>query len=124
MMPRPPLLEASFLAIQRARLLALRIDLARLIDREAAEADQVLTAARGSASETEDSAQDLTLTDNDRLKSSRLGLQRAAIDRALSKLEEGTYGFSDVSGLPIPLARLQAFPQAVRTTDEESGAGR
>lgn len=119
MIPRPPVLETSFLAIQRARLLALRIDLSRLMDREAAEADQVLSTSRSQANTTEDLAQDSALADLDRTLSSRLGRQKTAIDRALAKLDEGTYGFSDVSGLPIPVARLQAYPQSVRTVDEE-----
>src|SRR5438270_218134 len=38
-----------------------------------------------------------------------------AIDRALRRLEEGTYGVSVVSGRPIPDDRLEALPWAART---------
>lgn len=48
-----------------------------------------------------------------------LGPQIIAIDRALAKLDEGTYGYSDISGLPIPITRLQALPHALRTIAEE-----
>jgi DnaK suppressor protein len=41
------------------------------------------------------------------------------IDRALQKIEEGTYGLSDVSGDPIPQGRLEAMPEAVRTVEEQ-----
>ena len=41
------------------------------------------------------------------------------IDRALEKIEEGTYGVSDVSGEPIPRGRLEAMPQAVVTVGEQ-----
>lgn len=41
------------------------------------------------------------------------------IDRALAKIEEGTYGFSDLSSDPIPKARLEAMPDALLTIDEE-----
>ena len=41
------------------------------------------------------------------------------IDRALQKVEEGTYGLSDVSGEPIPPGRLEAMPEAVRTVEEQ-----
>lgn len=34
------------------------------------------------------------------------------IDRALQKIEEGSYGKCDVSGEDIPLARLEAIPYA------------
>lgn len=42
-----------------------------------------------------------------------------AIDRALAKIDEGTYGLSDMSGKPIPKARLEATPEAVLTVEEE-----
>jgi DnaK suppressor protein len=41
------------------------------------------------------------------------------IEHALTKMEAGTYGFSEDSGEPIPLARLKAVPWARRTEDEE-----
>ena len=42
-----------------------------------------------------------------------------AIDRALAKIDEGTYGLSDMSGKPIPKARLEATPEAVLKVEEE-----
>jgi DnaK suppressor protein len=47
--------------------------------------------------------------------------QLAKVNRALSKLADGTYGLSDVTGDPIPLPRLEALPWA--TTNVEDGAG-
>ncbi len=41
------------------------------------------------------------------------------VELALKKLEDGTYGFSEQSGEPIPLERLDALPWARRTTAEE-----
>jgi DnaK suppressor protein len=41
------------------------------------------------------------------------------IARALQKMDEGTYGLSDVDGTPIPLARLQALPYALTTVEQE-----
>ena len=37
------------------------------------------------------------------------------IDRALIKIEEGTYGICDVTGEEIPRARLDAIPYATMT---------
>lgn len=37
------------------------------------------------------------------------------IDRALEKIEEGTYGVCDVSGEEIPIKRLEAIPYATMT---------
>jgi DnaK suppressor protein len=41
------------------------------------------------------------------------------VERALQKIEEGTYGLSDESGEPIPRGRLEAVPEAIRTVDEQ-----
>ena len=40
------------------------------------------------------------------------------IDHALERIEEGTYGISEVSGKPIPVARLRAIPWATMTVEE------
>jgi DnaK suppressor protein len=37
------------------------------------------------------------------------------VDRALEKIEEGTYGICDLSGEEIPLKRLEAVPYATMT---------
>ena len=39
------------------------------------------------------------------------------IERALDKLDEGTYGRCDVCGAPIGADRLEAIPSAVRCID-------
>ena len=41
------------------------------------------------------------------------------IDRALEKIEEGTYGICDISGKEIPKARLLAIPYATMTVDSQ-----
>jgi RNA polymerase-binding protein DksA len=41
------------------------------------------------------------------------------IDRALRRIEEGTYGISEVSGKPIPVERLEAVPWATTLVDEQ-----
>jgi DnaK suppressor protein len=41
----------------------------------------------------------------------------ARIERALSKLDEGTYGDCDVCGKPIVRARLRAMPDSVMCLD-------
>ena len=42
-----------------------------------------------------------------------------ALERAEARLAEGTYGLSVESGEPIPDERLEAYPLAERTVDEE-----
>lgn len=43
--------------------------------------------------------------------------QLAAVDHALQKFEEGTYGLCDNCGQPIPPERLEALPQATLCLD-------
>src|SRR3954454_24549327 len=45
--------------------------------------------------------------------------QLAALERAEARLEAGTYGLSVDSGEPIPDQRLEAYPLAERTVEEE-----
>ncbi len=45
--------------------------------------------------------------------------QLAALERAEARLEQGTYGLSVESGEPIPDERLEAYPLAERTVEEE-----
>jgi len=42
----------------------------------------------------------------------------AEIERALRRIEEGSYGVSEVSGKAIPIERLEAVPYAVTLVDE------
>jgi DnaK suppressor protein len=44
------------------------------------------------------------------------------IDRALARLEAGTYGRSVLSGKPIPDQRLEADPAAELTVEEARAA--
>lgn len=41
------------------------------------------------------------------------------IDRALDKIEEGTYGLCDVTGKDIPKARLEVLPYATMTVEAQ-----
>jgi DnaK suppressor protein len=48
-----------------------------------------------------------------------LQAQLDAVERAEQRLAAGTYGLSVQSGQPIPDERLEAFPTAELTTEEE-----
>lgn len=41
-----------------------------------------------------------------------------AVKNALRRMDEGTYGYSEISGRPIPLERLEAIPTATTLVDE------
>ena len=42
-----------------------------------------------------------------------------SVDRALQKIEEGTYGICDDTGEPIPRGRLEAMPEAIYTVEAQ-----
>ena len=48
------------------------------------------------------------------------GTLLSEIDRALAKMDQGTYGVSELSGRPIPLERLRVEPFARFTAEEEA----
>jgi DnaK suppressor protein len=50
---------------------------------------------------------------------SDLATQLAALERAESRLADGTYGLSTVSGKPIPDERLEIVPTAELTVEEQ-----
>jgi RNA polymerase-binding transcription factor DksA len=42
------------------------------------------------------------------------------VNKALARIEAGSYGLSEVSGKPIPIERLEAVPSATTLVNEES----
>lgn len=46
------------------------------------------------------------------------------IEDALKKIEDGTYGLSEISGKPIPIERLEALPTARNLVEEEDAEQR
>jgi RNA polymerase-binding transcription factor DksA len=61
------------------------------------------------------------LFDRDRMMAATENMTRILdkIERALKKIDDGTYGFSDIDGKPIPIERLEAIPYAVTTVQQE-----
>ncbi|HUG25249.1 TraR/DksA family transcriptional regulator [Piscinibacter sp.] len=113
-------LSPTFIAAQGARLTLMREELIAsggAAIREETELQQdSLHESQGSG----DDAQKTTMQDNDAALFVRNRQRLVAIDRALQKIEEGTYGVSDESGEPIPQARLEAVPESLCTVAEES----
>lgn len=117
---KPAVSDAAFLEKQRARLLKLKAEVSSTAASEETEESAVDREALGGAHEFEDDAQRLALLEVEGTLV-RHSIQRLPmIERALRKLTDGTYGFSDVSGRAIPLERLEAMPEAIYAADEEA----
>lgn len=113
--------DPKFLKRQRERLIAMRDDIQ---NGESAKSKLDRAPRSEGAEEIEDDAQRLAQSEIDGavqvVEQQRLNL----IDRALAKIDEGTYGLSDESGDPIPKARLEAIPEAIFTIEEEEARER
>jgi DnaK suppressor protein len=114
-----PHLEADFIERQRQTLQKLRATLLRAAKSGEAEEATVNSESSGGAREYEDDAQKLAMLELDGNLVARDVARLERIDRALKKIEEGTYGASDLSGKPIPKERLEAVPESLHTVAEE-----
>jgi DnaK suppressor protein len=113
------ILDAAFIEQQRRYLVKLRAVLTAAARNEEDEEADIKRESGDRPREYEDDAQklaNLELAGN--LVVRNIGrLDR--VERALTKLEEGTYGLSDLSGKAIARERLEAVPEAICTLDEE-----
>jgi DnaK suppressor protein len=103
-------LDPAFIEKQRQALSKVRAELSSAA---------INDANAGGPREYEDDAQKLNALELDGALLLRDLERRGRVDRALQKIEEGTYGFSDMSGLPIPRERLEVVPESIYTFSEE-----
>jgi RNA polymerase-binding transcription factor len=66
-----------------------------------------------------DEASELYQDESDQGRRVRLLRELQAVERAEKRLQNGTYGLSVVSGERIPDDRLEAYPLAERTVEEQ-----
>jgi DnaK suppressor protein len=113
-------LDQDFLDNQRRRLVNLKGELERM--RDGLEEDQ---------RQLEDQEDDLSEHDSGDMSHSIFDREMDAtveqtaekrlhyVERALQKIEEGTYGVCDDTGENIPKGRLEAVPEAIRTVEAQ-----
>lgn len=113
-------LDRDFIENQRQRLIDLRDELGGV--RDGLDEDQRELEGQGDDFEETDSG-DLSQSIFDREMDASVGEQierrLGEIERALEKIEEGTYGVCDDTGEEIPKGRLEAIPEAVRTVEAQ-----
>jgi DnaK suppressor protein len=113
-------LDREFIERQKERLQELKAELTRVRDglnedsRFRAEEEGDFT-----QHDSGDMSQSLFTREVDATVEQQVGRRLQAVERALEKIEEGTYGLSDESGEPIPRGRLEAVPEAARTVEEQ-----
>jgi len=118
-------LDANFIAKQKERLQSLRDELLRIL-RAAEEDERSRTEQDADFTEHDsgDMSRDIFDREIDATIVEQVEQRLEIVDRALQKIEEGTYGLSDASGEPIPRGRLEAVPEAIRTVEEQQRFGR
>ena len=109
----------------RSLLIAERDEVRSLLKgAEAAGRDDRVAEVESEAEDIEDAALALTEEGEDDAIAESLRDRLDAIDRALHRLDDGTYGRSIRSGEPIPDERLEADPAAELTIEEARAAER
>jgi DnaK suppressor protein len=114
-----PRFDKVFVARKREQLTKLRERLLNSTQAAQAEETNINSESAGQAREYEDDAQRLANLELDGMLVDRDVLRLTRIERALQKIEDGTYGFSDKSGASIPIERLEAIPEAIYTLTEQ-----
>ena len=110
-------LSAEQLATLRERLERLRGDLRTRLER-----DQAVAREAEPEAEPLDAAEQTREQDDAILRANRDRAQLREVEGALSRMDAGTYGISEVSGEPISFERLRAVPWARYDSDEERRA--
>lgn len=102
----------------RARLTAERAEVSDLLSKARAAAQLDRETEDEQAGDIADPAQSLTAQGMDDAITENLENRLGALDRALQRIKDGSYGKSVRSGQPIPGDRLEADPAAELTIEE------
>ena len=124
MSTKSPILDAAYLERKRRQLTKLRDELRKTSNAAEAEEGSIKNESALQAHEYEDDAQKLDTLEKEGSLVSRDVERLARVERALKKIADGTYGYSDVSGQRIPDDRLEAMPDATTTLAEQKASER
>jgi DnaK suppressor protein len=108
---KPMALKQSEIDDFKNKLLALRAQITKSLKGSTAEVKTPDEATGYSQHQADQGTDDFDRTINLEITGKEYNILRQ-IDRALEKIEEGTYGVCDISGEDIPVARLMAIPYA------------
>ena len=112
-------LDEKFIEQQKGRLLDRKAELERM-QREAQEVSRERSQEyQDTQPDSGDESQYLFEREVDATLGQQFGQELKEVNRALEKIEEGTYGLSDRSGEPIAKGRLEAIPEALYTIEEQ-----
>ena len=112
-------LDEQFVEEQQGRLEELKEELLRM--RRGMEEDERDRSQEEQDTELDsgDEAQQMFTREMDASIGEQTERRLEDIDRALEKVEEGSYGVCDDTGEEIPKGRLEAVPEAIRTVEAQ-----
>ena len=113
-------LNQEFIDGQKQRLIDLRDELVGVRD-GLAEDERDLEGQGNDFTETDSGDMSQSIFDREMDATVGEGIERRLreVERALQKIEEGTYGVCDDTGETIPRGRLEAVPEAIRTVEAQ-----
>ncbi len=113
-------LDREFIDNQRRRLIDLKGELGGVRD-GLGEDERELEGQGDDFSETDsgDMSQSIFDREMDASVGEQIERRLGEVERALQKIEEGTYGVCDDTGESIPRGRLEAVPEAIRTVEAQ-----
>lgn len=113
-------LDQEFVRKQKERLEELRVELRRLAEGlEEDNRDRAEDEGDFTEHDSGDMSRSIFTREMDATVGQAMEGRLTFVERALQKIEEGTYGLSDVSGEPIARGRLEAAPEAIYKVDEQ-----
>lgn len=113
-------LDQDFIEEQRRRLIDLKEELRGV--RAGLDEDQRELEGQGNdftETDSGDMSQSIFDREMDASVGEQIGSRLGEVERALEKVEEGTYGVCDDTGESIPKGRLEAVPEAIRTVEAQ-----
>jgi DnaK suppressor protein len=113
-------LDQEFIEKQRARLEELRAELSQMV--EGLEEDQRYRAGEEedfTEHDSGDMSRSLFTREMDATVGQTLERRLQNVERALQKINEGTYGVCEDTGKLIPRGRLEAVPEAIYTVEAQ-----
>lgn len=113
-------LDQEFIEQQRQRLQEMKAELERMV--RGLEEDQQFRAEEEedfTQHDSGDMSQSLFTRELDATVEQTMEKRLESVERALRKVEEGTYGICDDTGEPIPRGRLEAVPEAIYTVEAQ-----
>jgi len=113
-------LDKEFVEKQRQRLHELHAELSRMVEGlEEDQQDRAVSEGDMTENDSGDMSQSLFTREMDATVEQTIEKRLQSVQRALQKVDEGTYGFCDDTGEQIPRGRLEVVPEAIYTVEAQ-----